>query len=48
MAITDYLPEFSESAVAKIDFMGEPISGVTLDPANASINMDGSFISVQY
>ena len=48
VAITDYLPEFSESAVAKIDFMGEPISGVTLDPANASINIDGSFISVQY
>ena len=48
VAITDYLPEFSESAVANIDFVGEPISGVTLDPANASINIDGSFISVQY
>ena len=41
VAITDYLFEFSESAVAYIAFMGEPISGVTLDPANASINIDG-------
>ena len=48
VAITDYLPEFSESVVANIDFVGEPISGVTLDPANASINIDGLFISVQY
>ena len=48
VAITDYLPEFSESVVAHIDFPGEPISGVTLDPANALINIDGLFISVQY
>ena len=48
VAITDYLPEFSESVVANIDFPGEPISGVTLDPANASINIDGLFISIQY
>ena len=41
VAITNYLFEFSESAVANIDFAGEPISGVTLDPANASINIDG-------
>ena len=41
VAISDYLHEFAESAVANIDFTGEPISGVTLDPANASINIDG-------
>ena len=46
VAITDYLPEFSGSVVANIDFVGEPISGVTLDPPNALINVDGSFISV--
>ena len=44
VAITDYLLEFSESVVANINFMEEPIiSGVTLDPANASINIDGLF-----
>ena len=48
VAITDYLPEFSESVVANIDFPGEPISGVTLHPANASININGLFISIQY
>ena len=48
VAITDYLLEFSESVVANIDFPGEPISGVTLDPANAPVNIDGLFISVQY
>ena len=41
VAITDYLLEFSESAVANIEFVGEPTSGVTLDPANASINING-------
>ena len=46
VAITDYLPEFSESAVASIDFVGEPISGVTLDPANVSININGLFVIV--
>ena len=45
VAITDYLFEFSESAVANIDFAGEPITGVTLDPANASINIDGLLIT---
>ena len=45
VAITDYLFEFSESVVANIDFVGEPISGVILDPASASISIDGSFIS---
>jgi hypothetical protein len=44
VAITDYFSEFSGSAVASIDFAGEPISGVTLDPANASIIIDGLFI----
>ena len=43
VAITDYLFEFSESAVANIDFTGEPISGVTLDPANASIDINGLY-----
>ena len=43
VAITDYLPDFSESVVANLDFPGEPISGVTLDPANTSINIDGLF-----
>ena len=45
VAITDYLFEFSESAVANIDFVGEMITGVTLEPANASINIDGLSIS---
>ena len=44
VAIIDYLFEFSESAVANIDFVGKSISGVTLDPAYASINIDGLFI----
>ena len=46
VTITDYLFEFSRSVVANIDFPGELISGVTLDPANASINIDGLFVSV--
>ena len=41
VAITDYLFEISESAVANINFVGEPISGVILDPASASISIDG-------
>ena len=43
VAIADYLLEFSESVVANIDFVGEPTLGVTLDPANASININGLF-----
>ena len=48
VAITDYLFEFSESAVANINFMGEPIFGVAfkLDPANALINIDGLFTTL--
>ena len=45
VAITDYLSEFSESAVANINFVGEPITEVTLDPANVSINIDSLLIS---
>ena len=41
VAITDYLLVFSESAVANINYVGEPIIGITLDPANSSINIDG-------
>ena len=41
VAITDYLFMFSESVVANITFPGEPISGVALDPASATINIDG-------
>ena len=44
VAITDYLSEFSESVVANIDFPGELFSGVTLDPANALININGLLI----
>ena len=46
VAIADYLPEFSESVVANIDFLGEPISGVTLHPANASISINGLLIKI--
>ena len=46
VAITDYLLEFSGSAVANIDFLEEPISGVTLDPANASISINGLLIKI--
>jgi hypothetical protein len=42
VAITDYLFEFSESAVANIN-LAELTSGVTLDPANALIYIDGLF-----
>lgn len=45
VAITDYLSTFSESAVANIAFFGEPIFGVTLEPANASISIDGLLIN---
>ena len=48
MAITDYLFEFSESVVANIVFPGEPIPGVILEPADASINIDGLFIMTLY
>ena len=44
LAVTDYVFEFSESVVANITLVGEPIQIVTLDPASAVINIDGLFI----
>ena len=44
VAVTDYVLEFSESVVANITLPGEPIPRATLEPASASINIDGLFI----
>lgn len=41
VVITDYLFKFSELAVANIDFVEEPIFGVSLDPDSATMNIDG-------